>query len=201
VSMSSPRIKQSLLIIAICVSSCAMTGCVDGVYDLSNHSRLPRSMALPPGLTRKDVFVQLVFYTPRRGSDDVKLVLHDRKWKKLAEIKGNAVRPTITYTTTHRPIRTPDGTIDLVTRTPNEPREPYVHIVTDTDTAETFKMRGVPHYNIKQNGTFVALFYVIDDSDASKQVSLEDLPICPKHNKSQKGVSRDDQSGPCLVPN
>jgi hypothetical protein len=44
-------------------------------------------MALPPGLTRKDVSVTLNLYAEVRGPD-AKFILRDRKGKKLAEVKG-----------------------------------------------------------------------------------------------------------------
>lgn len=44
-------------------------------------------MALPPGLTRKDVSVTLNLYTPLRGPD-AKFILKDRKGKHLVEVKA-----------------------------------------------------------------------------------------------------------------
>src|ERR1017187_424968 len=49
--------KKYLLIVAICVSSYAINGCVDSINYLASDSRLPKWFTLPPGLTRADVMV------------------------------------------------------------------------------------------------------------------------------------------------
>jgi len=79
---------RHILILAICVSSGAITGCVESSFTLANESRLPSCIALPPGLTRKDVSVTLNLYAPLRGPD-AKLILKDKRGKKLAEVRGN----------------------------------------------------------------------------------------------------------------
>ena len=55
---------------------------------LANGSRLPRWFTPPPRLTRTDVSVELTFYTTPLRGPDAKFELVDRKWKKLAEVKG-----------------------------------------------------------------------------------------------------------------
>jgi hypothetical protein len=83
-----PAAKQ-LLIAALCVSSCAITGCIESSFHLASESRLPRWIALPPGLTRKDVSVTLNYYsTLSTLADDAKFILRDKKGKKLTEVKG-----------------------------------------------------------------------------------------------------------------
>jgi hypothetical protein len=76
-----------LPIIAFCISSCAITGCLESSFQLASESRPPRWMALPPGLTRADVSVTLNYYSTLRGGD-AKFILRDRRGKKLAEVKG-----------------------------------------------------------------------------------------------------------------
>ena len=102
-----PRAKNLLFFVAICISSCAISGCFDSVWYLAGDSRLPKWFTLPPGLTRKDVSVALEFYVPLiRGDASAKCVLRDKKWKKLAEVtvKGhgniiaaNGITETIGY--------------------------------------------------------------------------------------------------------
>lgn len=76
-----------LLIIALFVSSCAITGCLESSFNLAGDSRLPRWITLPPGLTRTEVTVTLNYYT-KPGGNDAKFILKDRKGKKLAEVRG-----------------------------------------------------------------------------------------------------------------
>jgi len=79
-----PRAKKLLLIVAICVSSCVITGCVESTFDLASESRLPRGMAIPPGLTRADVSVTLDFYTMGQA----KFTLRDKSGKNLTTVTG-----------------------------------------------------------------------------------------------------------------
>jgi hypothetical protein len=69
-----------LLILAICVSACAMTGCLESSFDLAKESRLPRSMTFPLGLTRQDVSVTLNLYSSPLGPD-AKFILKDKEGK------------------------------------------------------------------------------------------------------------------------
>lgn len=78
-----------LLIIALSVSTCAFSGCVESYFFLANGSRLPAGLALPPGLTRQDVSVKLTFHTTLRGPD-AKFVLTDKKGRKLASVSGQS---------------------------------------------------------------------------------------------------------------
>jgi hypothetical protein len=98
-----------LAIVTLCISSCALTGCIESNFQLASEGRLPKWMALPPGLTRKDVSVTLNLYTPLRGPD-AKFILKDRKGKHLAEVKakwngGSVVVNGITETITLVPYR------------------------------------------------------------------------------------------------
>jgi hypothetical protein len=134
------RIGKYLLIVAFCVSSFAISGCVESSFNLASESRLPRSMTLPPGLTRADVSVTLNLYAPLRGPD-AKFILTDRKGKKLAEVIGKTKEVTSSR---------------------------YYNIVTEKGVTEIIKLKPYrEHENMEQNGRAVALFYVIDDSDGS----------------------------------
>ena len=75
---------KCLLIVALCISSFAITGCVDSVNYLASDSRLPKWFTLPPGLRRADVtVVRAAMDTTRRGVDI-----------KVALFKGKAIIPT-----------------------------------------------------------------------------------------------------------
>jgi len=90
------RTKKYLLIVAICLSCCAINGCVVSIFPLATDSRLPKWLTLPPGLTRADVKVVLEFMESR--SVDIKVVLTDRKYKKLAEVTGKTIGPILSRT-------------------------------------------------------------------------------------------------------
>ena len=100
-SKAYQRAKKFLPIVAISLSCLAISGCVDSVNYLAGDSRLPKSLTLPPGLTRADVVVVRYAMEPtRRGADfgealyhaDIKLGLYNKKFKKLAEVRGKTVR-------------------------------------------------------------------------------------------------------------
>jgi hypothetical protein len=92
---SSLRTKKYLVLVAICICSCAITGCIQSISELTSDSRLPKWITVPPGLTRADVRVveecmePLIHYQPRRGAE-VKFVLYSQKYKKLGEVRGRS---------------------------------------------------------------------------------------------------------------
>jgi hypothetical protein len=81
------RTGKHALLAATLLASCAINGCIESEFTLADSSRLPKSMTLPPGLTRKDVSVELLLLTPLKGPN-AKLILGDRKGKKLSEVRG-----------------------------------------------------------------------------------------------------------------
>jgi hypothetical protein len=83
------RTKKYLLIVAVCLSCCAISGCVDSINYLASDSRLPKWFTLPPGLTRADVTVVRYAIEPtQRGVD--KYVLYQKKYQKMAEVSGKS---------------------------------------------------------------------------------------------------------------
>ncbi len=166
------RTGKQLLIAAICVSSCAMTGCVESSFTLASESSLPRFIALPPGLTRKDVSVRLNLYAPLRGPD-AKFELRNRKGKKLAEVKGNVKHSYLS---------------------------PYNEIVVVNGITEVVALKPYrAHENMERNGIPDALFYVIVDSCARREVLEGGLPTCPKNEMNQNGMNQNAASCPCLT--
>ena len=79
-----PRAKKILLIAAICVSSCAMSGCVESNFRIASESRLPRGLAIPPGLTRADVSATVDYYTLGQA----KFILRDKNGRKIGMVAG-----------------------------------------------------------------------------------------------------------------
>ena len=85
------RTKKYLLIVAICLSCCAINGCVESVFPLASDSRLPKWFTLPRGLTRADVKVELDFMEPTRRGLNIKVIFYNNKYKKLAEVSGKTI--------------------------------------------------------------------------------------------------------------
>lgn len=76
-----------LLIAALCMNFCALTGCVESTFELASGSRLPAGLTLPPGAAREDVSVTLNYY----ALGDAKFHLHDKTGKTLAEVDGKVI--------------------------------------------------------------------------------------------------------------
>ena len=130
------RTKKHLLILAFCALSYTMCGCVESAFTLSSESRLPSCIALPVGLTRKDVSVTLLLYTPSHGND-VSFIVKDLKGKELSKVRGSTKGGS-------------EGSL-------------YFNVHTDKGTNELIEVRPYrPHENMEQNGRAVALFNVIE---------------------------------------
>ena len=103
---------------------------------MAEESKLPKPMALPPGLTRTDVSVTLNLYAPPTGADAT-LVLKDRRGKKLTTVKGRTIKGSSLTT---------------------------FQILTENGVTDTIKLKPYrKNDNMEQNGRAVALFYVIND--------------------------------------
>jgi hypothetical protein len=87
---SFSRTKRYLLIVAICLSCSAISGCIESIWELTSDSRLPKGITLPPGVTRADVRVVQEAMEPTRQGVDIKVVLYNHKYKKLEEIRGQS---------------------------------------------------------------------------------------------------------------
>lgn len=161
------RAGEHLLVVVLFVSSSAMTGCVEANWTLANESRLPKGIELPPGLTRKDVSVDMNTYATLR-SPDVKFIVRDRKGKKLAEVKGNS-----------RPYH--DDSI----------------VVIDGITEELALVPCAGHQCYVQDGHVVALFYVVDRPRERNDIWTARLPMCPKNEKNKIDLSQISEGCTC----
>jgi hypothetical protein len=133
VTKSFSRAERFLLIVAVCVSSFAISGCIGSAFTLASESRLPTCITLPPGLTRKDVSVTLYFHTAINGNN-VSFILRDLKGRELSKVRGSTGgnEASLYYS-----VHTEKGTNELIELMPYR-----------------------PHENMEQNGRAVALFYV-----------------------------------------
>jgi hypothetical protein len=59
----------------------------ESTFELASESRLPKWIALPPGLTRADVSLAMSYYTAPWGGS-ARFTLRDTKGHKLATIRG-----------------------------------------------------------------------------------------------------------------
>jgi hypothetical protein len=84
------RTRRYLFIVAVCVASCAISGCIEWIGELTSDSRLPKWITLPPGLARADVRVVLEGMEPTRRGVDVKFSLMNHKFKTLEEVRGKS---------------------------------------------------------------------------------------------------------------
>lgn len=142
--------KRSILVVAVCTFSCALTGCLEASFDLADGSRLPRGLATPSGLTRKDVSVTLDFYTPPRPA---RFTLRDKDGKKLASVTGEVKGAPISL------------------RAPQDPLAPGYQIVVIhgvTEIVECMPYRDGA--NMTRDGKIVARFKVVDDPALKKQL-------------------------------
>ena len=76
--------KRLGLIVAVCISACGMSGCVESYHRIASESRLPRGLAIPPGLTRADVSATVDFYTLGKA----KFILRDKNGRKIGMVTG-----------------------------------------------------------------------------------------------------------------
>ncbi len=160
-------VKHLLVVVVLLVSSGAMTGCAEANWTLANESRLPRGIELPPGLTRKDVSIDMNTYARLRGPD-TEFIVRDRKGKKLARIKGKARR----Y---------PDDNI----------------VVINGITEVLALVPCGPHQGYVQDGHIVSLFYVVDEPRERNEILTDRLPMCPKNEKNKIDLSQIPEGSTC----
>ena len=76
-----------LLAIILCSGCCVLTGCLESSFQLSDQSRLPVWVKLPPTVTRQDVSVTLNYYTTPFGTN-AKLIVSNRRGDLLQKMTG-----------------------------------------------------------------------------------------------------------------
>lgn len=86
------RKAKHLLIVALCVSCCAVTGCVESTFQLADSSRLPKWITIPPGLTRTDVSVTMNYYVGLFGRT-AEFIEKDEDGKILSKVNGRLKGP------------------------------------------------------------------------------------------------------------
>jgi len=83
-------LKQiNLLRAAILLSGCCLlAGCLESSFQLSDESRLPVWIKLPPTVKRQDVSLTLNYYSNPFGPN-AKFILRNRRGDILEEVSGN----------------------------------------------------------------------------------------------------------------
>jgi hypothetical protein len=151
-STKAAHLKKWSLIVAACISVCVTTGCIESTFNLADESRLPKGIAIPPGLTRADVSLTLDYHTLGKA----KFTLRDLNGKKLATVVGMAQGSS-------RYLSTAPRSHDLTV--------PAYDVVVINGVTEVIKDRPYQeHENMVQNGRIVALFYVVDDPAIKEEI-------------------------------
>lgn len=84
-----PIEKINLLLAAIlCSGCCLLSGCLESSFQLSDESRLPVWIKLPPTVKRQDVSLTLNYYSNPFGPN-AKFILRNRRGDILEEVSGN----------------------------------------------------------------------------------------------------------------
>lgn len=141
------RAEKRPLILAFCVSSFAISGCLESSFQLASESRLPSWITLPSGLTRRDVSVTLNYYTNPLGSD-AKFILRNIHGKELAETKGR-----------------------IVNRYPLQLKNPPQGFDPGYPSYEVIAVSGV--MEVIEHRKMEPVFYVVDDPTIRKQILAE----------------------------
>ena len=81
--------KRIILLVAIlCSGCCLLSGCLESSFQLSDESRLPVWIKLPPTTKRQDVSLTLNYYSNPFGSN-AKLILRNKRGDVLQEVSGD----------------------------------------------------------------------------------------------------------------
>ncbi|PYR95626.1 MAG: hypothetical protein DMF84_00200 [Acidobacteria bacterium] len=82
------RLLRAALGLVVLLAAChPVRGCAESQFDLAPESRLPKWFAVPAGLQRGDVTVELSYYGPLVGSARTAIVtLRTQQGKTLSEI-------------------------------------------------------------------------------------------------------------------
>ena len=86
------RIDRFLLFFVALTISGSAIGCEwfpESTFELASESRLPKWIALPPGLTRADVSITMSYYNKPWGWDTT-FILKDKKGKVLTKVYGKS---------------------------------------------------------------------------------------------------------------
>ncbi len=81
------RTGKQMLVAVLCISCCAMIGCVEASLQLASESRLPKWITIPPGLTRADVSVTMNDMN-RGGGRGTEFITKDKNGRVLAKTRG-----------------------------------------------------------------------------------------------------------------
>jgi hypothetical protein len=89
-SQGDIRLKQVKLLLAaiLCSGFCLLSGCLESSFQLSDESRLPVWIKLPPTVKRQDVSLTLNYYSNPFGPN-AKFILTNKRGDILEEVSGN----------------------------------------------------------------------------------------------------------------
>lgn len=105
------HLRMVMQITIACISIGSLSGCVESNFQLASESRLPKCMALPPGIKRENVSVEMRLYTTWHRPS-AKFLLRDQNGKTLKRSGGKA------FYTNNYEIITVDGITEIVETKP-----------------------------------------------------------------------------------
>jgi len=79
--------KRLGLIAAVCISACAISGCLESSFKIASESRLPKWVTLPAGVARADVLLTVNYYTTLQGGS-VQFTLLDKNKQTIEKKSG-----------------------------------------------------------------------------------------------------------------
>ena len=79
---------KCLLVAILCGASSLLSGCLESSFQLSDESRLPVWIKLPPTFERQDVSLTLNYYSNPFGPN-AKFILTNKRGDILEEVSGN----------------------------------------------------------------------------------------------------------------
>lgn len=140
------RVARCVVVVAICLAVCALSGCIESYFELASDSRLPAGVVLPSGLTRANASVTLEFHTTVRP----KFILRGVGGKKLETVNAEAEGDPIYIKTAH------DRANLLL---------PFYEIMVVDGVTEVIKC--IPSSTV---ANVPSLFYVVDDPALKKEL-------------------------------
>ena len=94
---TSLLLRRTLFLTCL-VAACHPTrGCSESQFKLAADSRLPFWLTLPAGLERRDVDVEMWYWTPIADVDNVTFYVNDRSGRSVADLTGRSCWHPVTH--------------------------------------------------------------------------------------------------------
>ena len=84
------KFRFAILLTCLIAACHPLRGCSESQFNLNADSRLPAWLTLPAGLQRRDVDVELWYWTPLADVDNVTVYVTGRDGRKIANLTGRS---------------------------------------------------------------------------------------------------------------